>query len=200
MLVRFLFAASITFLFTVSINVQAQPAAPPQMYSVDPMTNISMEMTRVSRNVENLTQKLKEFVDKFEKVGGMNFTEKQQRLVLGMELLVRAELRITQWQKHQIDLVEQYGRTRAELAAIEMELRPERLERQFQLEGSTRVEELREARRNALRTDQQALMQLSTQLQISLVEASSNLREAQALASRLKAMFLPQIEQELYTR
>ncbi len=157
-------------------------------------------MTRVSRNVENLTLRLKEFVDKFEKVGGMNFTEKQQRLVLGMELLVRAELRITQWQKHQIDLVQQYGRTRAELAAIEMELRPERIERQFQLEGSTRVEELREARRNALRTDQQALMQLSTQLQSSLVEASSNLREAQALASRLKAMFLPQIEQELYTR
>lgn len=199
MIVRFLFAASITFLFTVSGRSQAQPAAP-QMYSVDPMTNISMEMTRVSRNVENLTLRLKEFVDKFEKVGGMNFTEKQQRLVLGMELLVRAELRITQWQKHQIDLVQQYGRTRAELAAIEMELRPERIERQFQLEGSTRVEELREARRNALRTDQQALMQLSTQLQSSLVEASSNLREAQALASRLKAMFLPQIEQELYTR
>lgn len=199
MIARYLFAASITFLFTFSIAAQTQPAAS-QMYSADPMSNISMEMTRVSRNVEGLTQKLKEFVDKFEKVGGITFNEKQQRLVLGMELLVRAESRVTQWQKHQIDLVEQLGRTRAELALIEMQLRPERIDRSLQFEGTTRTDELRESRRTTLQAERQSLSSLMSQIENSLREANDALRESQSLANRLRRLFLPQIEQELYER
>src|SRR5688500_845911 len=118
MIVRVLFAAFATFLFAVSVSAQAQPSAASQVSAADPMSNISMEMTRVSRNVEDLTQKLKEFVDKFEKVGGITFDQKQQRLVLGMEMLVRAEQRIAAWQKYQIELVEKQGEVRAKLAGI----------------------------------------------------------------------------------
>lgn len=199
MIVRLLFTASISFLFTSSLAAQAQPAAS-QMYSVDPMTNISMEMTRVSQNVERLTKQLKEFVEKFEKVGGMNFTEKQQRLVLGMEMLVRAEQRITAWQKYQIELVEKQGETRAKLAGIEIELRPERIDRSVQFEGTTRTEELRESRRTTLQAERQSLTALMSQIENSLREANDTLRESQALAYRLRRTFLPQIEQELYDR
>jgi chromosome segregation ATPase len=199
MIVRFLFTASITLIFTVSISAQTQSAGP-QMYAADPMANISMEMTRVSRNVEDLTKQLKEFVDKFEKVGGITFNEKQQRLVLGMEMLVRAEQRITAWQKYQIELVEKQGEVRAKLAGIEIELRPERIDRSVQFEGTTRTEELRESRRTTLQAERQSLTSLMSQIDNSLREANDALRESQSLATRLRRLFLPQIEQELYER
>jgi hypothetical protein len=170
------------------------------MYAADPMSNISMEMTRVSRNVEDLTQKLREFVDKFEKVGGITFNEKQLRLVLGMEMLVRAEQRIAAWQKYQIELIEKQGEVRAKLAGIETELRPERIQNAFQQEGTTRTDELRESRRATLQSERQSLNALMSQIDTSLKEANDALRESQSLASRLRRLFLPQIEQELYER
>lgn len=199
MIVRVLFAAFAVFLFAVSSLAQAQPAGP-QAYAADPMANISMEMTRVSRNVQELTDKLKDFVDKFEKVGGITFNEKQQRLVLGMEMLVRAEQRIAAWQKYQIELVEKQGETRAKLAGIEVELRPERIQNAYQYEGTTRTDELRESRRTTLQAERQSLNALMSQIDTSLKEANDTLRESQSLASRLRRLFLPQIEQELYER
>lgn len=196
MLVRFLFVASALFVFTISLNAQAQPVAQ-QMHAADPISNISMEMTRVSQNVERLTLQLKEFVEKFEKVGGITFNEKQQRLVLGMEMLVRAEQRITAWQKYQIELVEKQGEVRAKLAGIETELRPERIQNSFQYEGSTRTEELRESRRSTLQAERQSLTALMSQIENSLKEANDTLRDSQSLANRLRRLFLPQIEQEL---
>ncbi len=181
----------------VSTLAHAQTQTDVPQYA-DPMANISIEMTRVSRNVEELTQQLKSFVEKFEKVGGLNMTEKQQRLILGMELLVRTEQRITEWQRYQIELVKQQSEARAKLAGIEIELNPERLERSTQWEGSTRAPELRESRRQTLIAERQSLTSLMNQIDSSLSEANSVLREAQGLANRLRRTFLPQIEQELY--
>ena len=163
------------------------------------MNTIAIEVSRVSQNVQTLSDRLKEFVDKFEKVGGISFNEKQQRLVLGMELLVRAEQRIAEWQKYQIELVERQGETRAKLSAIEVELRPERIDRSLQFEGTTRTEELRESRRALLTAERQSLNLLMNQIETSLNEANATLRESQALANRLRRTFLPQIEQELYS-
>jgi len=199
MRVRVFFAASIALLIAAPVIAQTHTAGP-QVYAADPMANISVEMTRVSRNVQELTDKLKDFVDKFEKVGGITFDQKQQRLVLGMEMLVRAEQRIAAWQKYQIELVEKQGETRAKLAGIEIELRPERIDRSVQFEGTTRTEELRESRRTTLQAERQSLTALMAQIQTSLNEANETLRESQALANRLRRTFLPQIEQELYER
>lgn len=198
MQLRSIFAAFVSLFLTVSTFSQAQSA--PQVYAADPMANISVEMTRVSRNVQELTDKLKDFVDKFEKVGGITFDQKQQRLVLGMEMLVRAEQRIAAWQKYQIELVEKQGEVRAKLAGIENELRPERIDRSLQYEGTTRTDELRESRRTTLQAERQSLTALMSQIQTSLNEANDALRESQALAYRLRRTFLPQIEQELYER
>ncbi len=189
-------AAFLFFMLAVPPTLAQTQAEVPQ-YS-DPMANISIEMTRVSRNVEELTQQLKSFVDKFEKVGSLNMTEKQQRLILGMELLVRTEQRVTEWQKYQVALVREQSEARAKLAGIEIELHPERLERSTQWEGSTRAPEMRESRRQTLIAERQSLNALMNQIDSSLSEANSVLREAQAMANRLRRTFLPQIEQELY--
>lgn len=173
-------------------------AAAPGYVATDPISNISLEMTRVSRDVSALTKTLKSFVDKFEKVGGITFNEKQQKLILGMELLQRAEARLAVLQKSQIELTEKLNETRAKLAQNEIDLRPRNIDRSFAMEGTTELQELRENKRERLQTERTNLTTLSQQIQSNLGETNEAVRDAQGLVNRLRRLYLPQIEREIY--
>ena len=164
---------------------------------VDPMDRMSADLARISRNVDTMTRAFESFIDKFEKVGGLTLTEKQQRLIMGLELLVRTEQRVATLQKFQIELVEKQGQSRARLAEIERDLMPTSIDRSVTFEGSTRTEELRENRRVALAAERTSLTALIQQVQRNIDETSVALRGAEMLAARLRQEFLPQIEREL---
>ncbi|MGB7201144.1 MAG: hypothetical protein WBD16_02630 [Pyrinomonadaceae bacterium] len=187
-------------LFNVSLsNSFAQGQATTPVYVAgDPITNISVEMTKVSANVTALTRTLKSFVDKFEKVGGITFNEKQQKLILGMELLQRAESRLAVLQKSQIELVEKLNETRAKLAQNEIDARPRNIDRSLAMEGTTELQELRDNKREKLQTERSNLTMLSQQIQSNLADTTDALRDAQSLVNRLRRLYLPQIERELY--
>lgn len=190
----------VVLLLTVKLsNSFAQtPTSAPVYVAGDPMTNISVEMTKVSANVTALTRTLKTFVDKFEKVGGITFNEKQQKLILGMELLQRAEARLALLQKSQIELVEKLNETRAKLAQNEIDARPRNIDRSFAMEGTTELQELRDNKREKLQTERTNLTMLSQQIQSNLAETTDAVRDAQSLVNRLRRLYLPQIERELY--
>jgi hypothetical protein len=141
---------------------------------------------------------MKAFVDQFEKVGGLTLTEKQQRLVLGMELLMRTEQRVATLQKFQIDLTDKLNEIRSRLSQIDSDLRPRNIDNSVAFAGTTETEELRDTKRQKLAGERIALNNLLQQVESNLAEASANVREAQALAYRLRRTFLPQIEQEIY--
>ena len=84
--------------------------------AADPVAAMSADLAKITTSVQTLSNTLRAFVDKFEKVSGLTMTEKQQRLVLGMELLTRAELRVVTLQKSQIELTEKLNATRSRLS------------------------------------------------------------------------------------
>lgn len=185
-------------LFLVSaaaIGAQNPQAVVPQ-YS-DPMGSIAYDLSRISVSVEMLNKRMKEFVDKFEKVGGLNMIEKQQRLIMGLELLVKSEQRLATLQKFQIDLVEKQGISRTRLAQIERDAMPQSIDRSVAFEGGTKTEEIRESKRNAFNAERQSLQTLLAQINSNLAETSEAVREAQNMVQRLRRIFLPQIEREL---
>ena len=172
---------------------------PPANYpSPDPIYNISVEMTNISRSVQTLNERLKAFVDKFEKVGGMTFSEKQQKMVLGLEFLVRAEQRLATLQKAQIELVEKQGTTRTRLAQVERDVTPQSIDRSVAFDGTTKTEEMRENRRNTLQAERTSLQALLIQINSNLDDTNEAVREAQAMVKRLRRLYLPQIEREIY--
>lgn len=164
----------------------------------DPMTALSTDVNRISNSVRTLTETLKAFVDKWEKVSGLTLSEKQQRLVLGMELLTRTEMRVANFQKAQIELTEKLNASRSRLAQVEIDLRPRNINNSTVFEGTTETEELRENRKQKLQSERNSLTQLLNTIQANLTETGENLREAQSLADRLRRTFLPQVERELY--
>ena len=164
----------------------------------DPMAALSADVSKISTSVRTLTDTLKAFVDKWEKVSGLTLSEKQQRLVMGMELLSRSEQRVVTFQKAQIELTEKYNASRNRLAQVEIELRPRNITNSTTYAGTTETEELRESRTKRLQSERTSLTQLLASIQTSLTQTSDDLRDAQGLAYRLRMTFLPQVERELY--
>lgn len=194
-LALFLLAGSCVFCFGQN------PQQNPQYYAPDPMAVISVELTKISQSVNELTKQMKSFVDKFQKVGGeITFDEKQKRLILAMETLTRAEARLATLQKFQIDLTEKLNETRNKLAQVEIDLRPQSVERAVTFSGSTQTEEIRENRRAKLLAEQRSLSSLSQQIASNLAETSEAVRDAQSMVYRLRRLYLPQIERELFNQ
>ncbi|CAN5386492.1 hypothetical protein BH10ACI3_BH10ACI3_03900 [soil metagenome] len=194
MAMRFAFALIFVHCFSGIIWSQTSTAYIPQ----DPMNSIAADLAKITRSVSTLSAQMKIFVDKFEKVGGLTFTEKQQKLILGMELLTRTEQRVTVLQKAQIDLVEKQNEVKNKLTQVENDLRPRNVENSVVYAGTTETDELREARRVKLQSERMNLNALLTQLQSNAAETTDALRDAQSLAYRLRRTFLPQVEKELY--
>lgn len=199
----------LTFAFSISAQLTnpGGPIPPPpssvsqQTYastSMDPMSNISMELTNISRSVQLLSDRLKTFVDKFEKVGGLTLSEKQQRFIMGLEILVRSEQRVTTLQRAYADLLEKQIQVKGRLTQIELDLKPQNIEQSTIFEGgSSQAPEFRENRRNKLLSEQRALATLVQNLERNLYETEAGLREAQSHVVRLRRTLLPQIEKEI---
>ena len=188
--------AILVLAFVCSVSAQAV-YTPAQQMPLDPMANISLELTNISRSVAQLSERLKLFVDKFEKVGGMTLSEKQQRFIMGLELLVRSEQRVATLQKAHTELIEKHIQVKARLTQIDLDLRPQSIERTTQLQGSVDTVERQENRRDKLVAEQRSLAQLTQQIERNISEAESSLREAQAHVARLRRSLLPQIEREI---
>jgi hypothetical protein len=178
---------------TASPGYSSQQQQPP----LDPMASISVEIGNISRSVQQLSERLKQFVDKFEKVGGLSLSEKQQRFIMGLEILVRSEQRVGTLQKAYMDLVEKQIQIKARLTQIELDLRPQSIEKTTQFEGSTQTVEIRENRRDKLLGEQRSLTLLLQQIDRNTNEAEYSLREAQSHVARLRRSLLPQIEKEI---
>jgi hypothetical protein len=177
-------------------GAQAQyPVQSPQ--TTDPLGSLSIDVGKISASVANLTRTFQAFVDKFEKVGGMSMTEKQQKLVLAMELLSRAEARVAVLQKSQADLTEKLNETRAKLEQNEIDSRPRNIDRSIAFEGTTETQELRENRAAKFMAERNTLTALAQQLESNLRDTAEGLRDAQTLVYRLRRQYLPQIEKEL---
>jgi uncharacterized protein YukE len=186
-------ALLVLFLAAAAVSAQERTAG-----QFDPLTSIAVDLNRISSSVQMLNERMKSFVDKFEKVGGMTFTEKQQKLVLALEFLVRAEERLATLQKAQIDLVEKQGTTRSRLAQVERDAAPQGIDRSVVLEGTTRTEEIRESRRNTLTAERASLQSLLGQINANLSDTADAVRDAQVLVQRLRRQYLPQIEREIF--
>lgn len=189
-----MFLAASFLLFSVAAVSGQNPAAPYTSQVSDQA--VLAELRNISRSVASLVDGVKASVDREPaKAGGL--TEKQQKMVLSMDMLVRSEERVANFQRLQVDLVERLNENRTKLAQVEVDLRPLSIDRSVQFEGTTQTEELRDSKRTRLRAERTTLVSLITQIQSTLNETQESLNDALAQTFRLRRAVLPQIEREL---
>jgi len=187
-----------------SLSAQADRAGyPPQQQqmqqpALDPMSSIAVDVNNLSKAVRDLSGLLRQFVEKFEKAGGITLSEKQQRFIMGLELLVRSEQRVALLQRGLAELTEKQIQIKTRLTQIDLNLRPANLDRSTMYEGAgAQSVEVREARREYLVAEQRSLQLLLAQVDRNIYESDMALREAQSHVARLRRSLLPQIEKEI---
>lgn len=105
------------------------------------------EADSVRRTVNDLTTQVNKLSDK------LSAMQEQQRTLVDMERLSRAEVRAEALRTQLRDVQEKEGMLQARMEQIEYSLKPENIDRSVSTFGSTRPEEAREVRRNMLESD-----------------------------------------------
>lgn len=191
---------SIVFLNVSTLSAQEiqNPNSPvPAAQPVNVFDNISLEITKISKSLTSFNKRLKDLLDQFALNKGNYLNERQQKLLLGFEILNRAEQRLEILQKFQIELAEKEVAVKSRLIQVEQEMRPDSVDRNIAFVGTTRTEEFRDSRRRALESEKSNLSALLSQIQRNLVQTSNELRQAETLVLNLRKKILPQIELEI---
>lgn len=194
-----IYAVILSLAISASVLAQNNPTDNRQyaVQSADPMQNISAEITKISKSVQSFNANLKELLEKFMVGKGMQLNERQQKLLLGYEVLNRAEQRLEILQKFQIELTQKDGEIKTRLAQVEEDMSPNNLERNAAFIGSTNGTEMRDNRRRTLETERKNLQNLSLQINRNLQQTNDEMRQAENFVQTLRKKILPQIEMEI---
>jgi hypothetical protein len=128
------------------INGQV-PASPRRSTNRRRASEPEEDADSVRRTVNELSTQVNKLTDKLSQM------EQQQRTLVDMERLSRAEVRAEALRTQLRDVQEKEGMLQARLEQIEYNLKPENIERSVSTFGSTRPEDARETRRSMLESD-----------------------------------------------
>lgn len=190
---KYLFFLSIS-IFALSFNISAQTENQVQAIQVE---NISDKLTDISKSLNSLNERLTKFSETFSSNQGLKLSENQQTILAAFEYLNRAEQRLATLQKLKIELAEKQSSVRLQVSDIEEQLRPESIDRSVAFRGTTKTEELREGRRQALNKEKAELNTLISDIQNSLNETNNEIRETEQFLRRIRQRIFPAIEREI---
>lgn len=162
--------------------------------------DVAKQIGMLRQSVQSLDATLNDIADKLIPV----FTkakdaaaESQARISSSFTLLTQAEQRAEMLRRQLLELIEKETLYRTRITQIEEDMRPENVERTLNPYGTTRTAELRDTRRRVLETDRRgyvSLLALATEGRTRLEE---EVRQADALAQRLRLRLNPLIEKEI---
>jgi len=186
-------------LFVVSATVAAgqTTANPAPGASSD---DVAKQIGMLRTSVQSLDATLNDIADKLIPVltkAKDPAAETQGRISSSFTLLTQAEQRAEMLRRQLLELIEKETLYRTRIAQLDEDMRPENVERALNPYGTTRTAELRDTRRRVLETDRRgyvSLLALTTEGRTRLEE---EVRQADALAQRLRLRLNPLIEKEI---
>jgi hypothetical protein len=123
--------------------------------------------------------------------------EKRRRLLLNLEILTKAEQRSESLRKQLFEMIEKESTLQARLDVIEIELRPDAIDRSVAFAGSLRPEELRETRRRTLAAERTSIQSMMLQVQRNRSNLDLNIQRADDLVERLRTILEKDIDSAL---
>jgi hypothetical protein len=118
-------------------------------------------------------------------------------LLTNLDILTKAEQRVESLRKQRFDLVEKENSIRSRIDQIDVDIRPESIEKNIALVGTLRPEELREARRKSLDAERRNLQSMLNEIIASRTSLENNLLRADALVEKLRVKLEKDIDNAL---
>ena len=123
--------------------------------------------------------------------------ETQSRISTNFALLAQAEQRAESLRRQLLELIEKETLYRTRITQLDEDMRPENLERSMSTYGTTRTAELRDTRRRVLETERRGYQTLLGITIDSRTRLEGEVRQADALAERLRQRVTPLLEKEI---
>ena len=151
--------------------------APPTQSSPDKSTT-----TNSAARIKELTER----INKLEAAPKNDYDEKQKRMLLNLDILTRAEQRSESLRKQLFEMIEKESSIRTRLDQIELDSRPEIIERSLQMAGSMKPEEVREFRRKSFLIEKINLQALLGEIQSTRTNLAANLGKSEEMVEKLR--------------
>jgi len=138
------------------------------------------------------TQRLKELQARIKKLENApkndknTYEERQKILLTNLDILTKAEQRVESLRKQRFELVDKESSIQTRLDQIELDLRPESIDRTVATIGTLRPEEYRDARRKSLEAEKKNLTNLQNEVVNTRLGLDQNLLNASALVEKLR--------------
>ena len=126
-----------------------------------------------------------------------DYDTKQKRLMLNLDILTRAESRAETLRKQLFDMIEKENTYKAKLDQIDVDIRPETIERSVAFAGTLRPEELRNMRRKSLDSEKANLQILIAEIQRTRSSLDQNVQKADIMVDKLRAKLEKEIDAAL---
>jgi hypothetical protein len=145
-----------------------------------------------SAKITDLTDRIKKLES-----GQSAYDEKQKRLLLNLDILTRAEQRSESLRKQLFEMIEKESALKTRLDQIEIDMRPEAIERTLQLAGSMKPEEVRENRRKSLAAERSNVQSLLNQVQSTRNVLDLSMQRADQMVEKLRTKLEKDIDNAL---
>ena len=147
--------------------------------------------TTTSARVKELTERIK----RLEETRETTYDEKQKRMLLNLDILTRAEQRSESLRKQLFEMIEKENSLKMRVDQIELDMRPEAIERSLQLAGSLRPEDVRDSRRKTLLAEKNNLASLLLQIQSNRSNLEMSVSKADLMVEKLRAKLEKDIDE-----
>ena len=184
----------------ISALTQSNPTASAPAYNAnDPLTSISNDVAKTAKAkaVEALARSWGKFTETFSSNQGLQLDERQQMLILALEVMNRLGVSMANMQKLRNDLTEQQSGVRLKLASVTDDLQPQSIEKYVALRGTTDAEGLRTIRRQTLEREYRELSQLYQQIAREIVNTETEIRRVELQLRGLRNQVFGEVERQL---
>ena len=152
---------------------------------------VEKSSSSTSARIKELTERIK----KLEAERSNNYDEKQKRMLLNLDILTRAEQRSESLRKQLFEMIEKENSIKMRLDQIDLDARPEAIERALQMAGSLRPEDVRDSRRKTLLAEKNNLASLLLQIQQNRTNLETSLARADLMVEKLRAKLEKDIDE-----
>jgi len=167
-----------------------QPLLTTQLPKADQPVNTTDENSKT-------IEELKSRIQSLETGKKADTDEKHKRLLLNLDILSKAEQRSESLRKQLFEMIERESAIKTKLDLIEVDVRPESIERSVAFAGSLRPEELRSIRKKNLEVERTNLQALLVEIQRTKASLDLNVQKADILVDKLRAKLEKQIDDAL---
>ena len=125
------------------------------------------------------------------------YEERQKLLLTNLDILTKAEQRSESLRKQRFEMIDKENSIRTRLDQIEIDIRPEMIERSVATVGSLRPEELREARRKSLDSERKNLQSLLSDVVTARTTLDADILRSDSLIEKLRVRLEKDIDDAL---